>query len=135
MENDLFAGWTSRTQEYWVRESVSYLNNNTLCESNSWYLEALLGCILIGSNIILRIMSSRLMKFVPSFKVFGCKHGDSDIVYDCLLTIVILGRIFIVRSDEETEYNNIRIMIVVSFFLILLGYAVIFFFRPYYNSF
>lgn len=56
-------------------------------------------------------MSSRLMKFVPSFKVFACKYGNSDLVYDGILTIVIIGRIFFVSNDENTAYDKIRLVI------------------------
>ena len=34
-DNDLFGGWRQESEEKWVRESVSYLNDTTLCGSNS----------------------------------------------------------------------------------------------------
>lgn len=78
------------------------------------------------------------MKFIPSFKVFACKYGNSDLLYDTFLSIVIFGRIFFVNINEinsEETYETIRWITLGSFSLILLGYFIIFFSRPYYNSF
>jgi hypothetical protein len=75
------------------------------------------------------------MRFVPSFKVFACKHGNADLVYDVLLSFVIMGRIFLVSNDENTDYDQIRAVIIASFVFIVLGYTVIFVSRPYYNSY
>ena len=75
------------------------------------------------------------MKFVPSFKVFACKYGNADLVYDALLTIVMIGRIFLITNGEDTSYDQVRYVVLTSFFLIVVGYLIIFLSRPYYNSF
>lgn len=137
--NALFSTSSSEEiTEVWVRENVSYLNDSTSCRSLNWYIEASFGVIIIFSNIILRVVSGRLMKFIPSFKVFACKYGNSDLLYDIFLSIVIFGRIFFVNINEinsEETYETIRWITLGSFSLILLGYFIIFFSRPYYNSF
>lgn len=138
LDNVLFEGVNVEISEMWVREKVSYLNNKTLCYSYSWYIEAFFGGVLILSNVILRLMSSRLMKFIPSVKVFACKYGNSDLIYDVLLSLVIFGRIFFVIIHPENShdtYETMRWIIIASFGLILLGYAIIFFSRPFYNTF
>lgn len=138
LENALYQNWNVENDKLWVREKVSYLNDLTLCYSYSWYIEAFMGIIIIISNIILRVMSSRLMKFIPSFKVFACKYGNSDLIYDAFLSIIIFGRVFFINIDQDNSheaYETIRWVSISFFWLVLIGYLIIFISRPFYNTF
>ena len=111
---------------------VSNLNDDIVCYSNSHITIAILGFLLLASNFMLKQLSNQLMSFVPSFKVFASKFGNSDLVYDLILMVVLITKtIGLIRF--KANYSAIRLIFLFYFVILIVGYLVIFTYRPFYN--
>jgi hypothetical protein len=131
-ENEFFDGWGGESEEVMVPMQVSYLNDDIKCFSNGHLLMVLMGVLLFLSNLLLKNISNRLMKFLPSWKVFACKFGNSDLLYDVILMVILITKTLGFIYFKE-DYTVIRVIFLIYFGLLMFGYSVIFKLKPYYN--
>lgn len=84
-------------------------------------------------NLAVRILSSRLMNFVPSQLIFLSKYGHWDLCLDLVLTVIMVSR-SIISAYLEESYELYRVVIVVYFVLLLIAFLVNHFTHPFYND-
>lgn len=131
-ENEFFTSWQGEGQEEMVLRQVSYLNDDITCISNSHFLIILIGICILLVNFYLKYMANKLMKFIPSYKVFACKYGNSDLVYDFILILILVTKTLAFIYFKE-NYDVIRIIFVFYFLVLIFGYSILFKHQPYYN--
>lgn len=131
-ENEFFTAWKGEGEEEMVLRQVSYLNDQIHCKSNQHFFMMMIGICILCINFFLKYMANRLMKFVPSYKVFACKYGNSDLVYDFVLIVILITKTlaYIYLKDK---YDLIRAIFVFYLVILIAGYTILFKFKPYYN--
>ena len=115
-----------------ISVQVSYLSNEIVCYSNSHLMMVLMGVLLLFSNFLLKQRSNQLMGFIPSYKVFASKFGNADLLYDIILMIILVTKTLSFIYLRE-NYTMIRIIFVIYFLMLAIGYLAVFKYRPFYN--
>ena len=118
--------------EQLIPQQVSYLNDHVLCYSNTHLLMIVMGFLLLLSNFMLKRISNKLMGFVPSYKVFACKFGNADLLYDVILIFILFTKTMSFIFFRK-NYLVIRLIFVVYFFMLVFSYLIIWRYRPFYN--
>lgn len=132
-ENEQFDGWQNTAREQMVLKQVNYLNDAIMCKSNQHLFLIGLGVFILVLNIFLKYMANKLMRFLPSYKVFACKYGNSDLVLDLILIIIAVTKTisFIIFREN---YQMIRLVFPFFFIILISGYAYLIKSKPYYNQ-
>lgn len=113
--------------------NVAFLNDSVECKSTKFYIILALGFFLLILNVLLKIISSRLMKFTPSPDIFSCKYNNSDLILDMVISIILVFRTLIIVFFEN-DYQTIKVIFYCSFGLLFFTYVFLFKTRPYYNQ-
>ena len=112
---------------------VNYLNDSVLCKSTRHTVVFTLGVFLLIANISLRILASKVMRFLPNCKIFGSKYGNSDYMIDIVLSIILMFRSLSMIYFKD-NYNTIRVLFLIYLGLLVMVYLIIFFRKPFYNT-
>lgn len=132
--SSMFLNATDRSQSVvFIKKHVAMLNDSVECKSPKFYILMIAGGALIFFNFLLKMMSSRLMKFNPSPKIYSCKYGNSDLVIDIVLCMILINKTLITVYLQD-DYDKIRVVFYINFALLSIAFLFYFKTKPYYNQ-
>lgn len=121
------------TQKIIVRKDVILMSNEVECGSVNHSILIMLGIILICLNFAIKMVSDRITKFSPSKRVFLARYGNTDLLFDMIVSfmMVVSSLIPIYFSDN---YNVVRIAQLVYLILLLIAFFNNFYFQPFFSA-
>lgn len=114
--------------------SVVFISNNIKCGTINHWLIGFFGLVLMILNISIKVVSSKMMRYTPSRNIFLSKYGNTDVVYDVVLNIV-MGLTSLCQIYFTDNYTVLRILYFVYLSLFLGAYFNNYFYKPFFNKF
>ena len=111
--------------------SVMNLSDSVNCLSGNHFITIVISVFVIVFNIIFKYISNRILKFLPRKNILNSKYGQTDILYDICLNLIVISNV--VSKKYLTDIFFLQGAYLAYCIFLLLAFFVNHFFHPFYH--
>ena len=90
--NSYFVTATKNYQNFKI-VSVMNLSDSVTCLSGNHLITITISVFVLLMNIVYKYISNRVLKFLPRKNILNSKYGQTDILYDICLNLIVISNV------------------------------------------